>query len=82
MNAVKSPSVAALATGEWENGGGALALDNRTLLPDDVIAVQVTHYRVGQYRYTDLGDAMAQHHRQTCAVTAENGDQVSRNRTS
>lgn len=52
-------------TGAWENEGGALASPDQPMLPDGVIAIPVTHYRVGQYTYTSLDDAMAQYRRQS-----------------
>jgi len=52
-------------TGTWENEGGALASPGSPVLPDGVIAIPVTHYRVGQYTYTNIDDAMAQYRRQS-----------------
>lgn len=52
-------------TGAWENEGGALASPDKPMLPDGVIAIPMTHYRVGQYTYTNLDDAMAQYRRQS-----------------
>lgn len=52
-------------TGVWESEGGALASSDKPLIPEGVIAIQVTHYRVGQYTYTNLDDAMAEYRRQS-----------------
>ncbi len=48
---------------EWEGEGGALAPNRPPALPDEIIAITVTHYRVGPYTYTNLDDAMAQYRR-------------------
>tara|TARA_R110002167_G_scaffold257311_5_gene463760 strand:- start:358 stop:576 length:219 start_codon:yes stop_codon:yes gene_type:complete len=61
---LKSPPAIPQGTGAWENEGGALSPGNPSALPDGVIAIPVTHYRVGPYRYTNLDDAMAQYRRQ------------------
>ena len=34
-------------------------------LPEGIIAITVTHYQVGEFRYTRLEDALAQHRRQS-----------------
>lgn len=61
-----APGVSPPRTGVWENEGGALSpSDTPVKLPDGVIAIAVTHYRVGQYTYTNLDDAMAEYRRQS-----------------
>ncbi|GGD44630.1 hypothetical protein [Croceicoccus pelagius] len=50
--------------GPWENEGGALAPHSSSELPDGITAIPVTHYRVGNYTYTNLRDAMAEYQRQ------------------
>lgn len=45
-------------TGRWENEGGTLHAC--TGLPDGIVAVAITHYRVGPYTYTTLADAAAE----------------------
>lgn len=79
MTESQSQTVAVPGTGAWESEGGALASHIPTLLPDGVIAVPVTHYRVGKYTYTNLNDAMAQNHRQNREVATEKSEHVSRN---
>lgn len=79
MAAAKSPPVADTGTGTWESEGGALSSHNPAILPDGVTAIPVTNYRVGPYTYSNLVDAMAEHHRQNSKVAAENGEHVSRN---
>lgn len=75
----QSQTVTVSGTGAWESEGGALASHDPTLLPDGVVAVSVTHYRVGPYSYTNLDDAMAQYHRLNRELTNEIGEHVSRN---
>jgi hypothetical protein len=79
MAAAQSPPVAVPGTSAWDSEGGSLDLHNPTILPDGVIAVPVTHYRVGSYTYTNLDDAMAQYHRLNREITTEKGEHVSRN---
>ena len=55
---------AAAGNGRWENEGGALAPRPSFELPNGIAAISVTHYRVGQYAYTNLDDAMAEFRRQ------------------
>lgn len=52
------------ATREWENEGGSVKPAPSPVLPEGVIAVTVTQYRVGPYIYTSLDDALAEHRRQ------------------
>lgn len=57
---VPSPSERA----EWENEGGSLAEGAKPdALPEGIIAIPVTHYRVGEFTYTNLDDALSQHRR-------------------
>lgn len=51
------------ATRRWESEGGSLSSREESL-PEGILAVSVTHYRVGKYSYTNLDDAMAEHRRQ------------------
>lgn len=51
-------------TARRESEGGALPPCDAPVLPDGIVAIAVTHYRVGAYTYTNLDDAMAQHRRQ------------------
>lgn len=53
-----------------DDNGGALASRVPDTLPPGVTAHLVTHYRVGQYTYTNLDDALAEHRRQTPAKEA------------
>ncbi len=50
-------------TGEWESEGGSLKQDPAGPLPEGIIAVTSTHYRVGPYSYSRLEDALAEHRR-------------------
>ena len=52
-------------TAAWESEGGGLRPKPATDLPEGVIAVISKEYRVGQYRYTNLDDALAEHRRQS-----------------
>lgn len=52
------------ATHQWESEGGSLT-SRQAPLPEGILAVSVTHYRVGKYSYTNLDDAMAEHRRQS-----------------
>ena len=54
----------ASASRKWESDGGSIAGSPDIALPDGVIAITVTQYRVGPYIYTSLEDALAQHRRQ------------------
>ena len=47
-----------------ESEGGSLS-SSEASLPEGIQAVNVTHYRVGNYSYTSLEDAMAEHRRQS-----------------
>ena len=58
------PAASPPRIGTWESEGGALESPDRPVLPDGVTAIAVTHYRVGQYTYTNLDDAMAEYQRQ------------------
>lgn len=51
---------------EWENEGGQLAAvpEPALLLPEGIVATEVTHYAVGPYRYGKLADALAELSRQ------------------
>ncbi len=49
---------------EWESQGSSLT-SCHTSLPEGILAVSVTHYRVGKYSYSNLDDAMAEHRRQS-----------------
>ena len=60
-----TPTANQPGTGTWESEGGALASPDKSVLPDGVAAITVTHYQVGPYTYTKLDDAMAQHRRQS-----------------
>ncbi|WFL78289.1 hypothetical protein P7228_04280 [Altererythrobacter arenosus] len=53
-----------VGTNAWESEGGALKPKPATDLPEGIIAVTSNEYRVGQYRYTNLDDAMAEQRRQ------------------
>lgn len=57
-------------TQEWENEGGAGKPKPPGPLPEGIIAVELTHYRVGKYSYSKLEDALAQHKRQAIAPKA------------
>lgn len=50
------------ATHQWESEGGSLT-SRQEPLPEGILAVSVTHYRVGKYSYTNLEDAMAEYRR-------------------
>jgi hypothetical protein len=51
--------------GDWENEGGALADQPHVpVLPDGIVAVTETYYRVGRYTYLALAEALAEHQRQ------------------
>ena len=50
--------------GAWENEGGSVAPAPEAPLPPGIVAMSVTHYAVGRYRYTQLSDALAEHARQ------------------
>ncbi|MEN7536967.1 hypothetical protein [Aurantiacibacter flavus] len=50
-------------TGAWESEGGSLKPDTPAALPEGIIAVTSVHYRVGQYSYARLEDALAEHRR-------------------
>ena len=52
-------------TGEWVNEGGSLKSNTATQLPEGVIAVTSTRYKVGPYSYSRLEDALAEHGRQS-----------------
>ena len=39
-------------------------------LPEGIVAVPVTHYRVGEYLYTSLADAKAEHKRRENAAAS------------
>ena len=52
-------------TAAWESEGGALKPKPATDLPEEIVAVMSYQYRVGQYRYTNLDDALAEHRRQS-----------------
>ncbi|MEL1249279.1 hypothetical protein [Aurantiacibacter gilvus] len=52
-------------TGAWESEGGALKPKPADDLPAGIIAVTANEYRVGQYRYTNLDDALAEQRRQS-----------------
>lgn len=60
-----APSGKAQATNEWENEGGSVKTIPSPTLPEGIIAVAVTQYRVGPYRYSSLEDALAEHRRQS-----------------
>ena len=51
------------STRQWESEGGSLS-SREAPLPEGILAVSVTHYRVGRYSYTNLDDAVAEHRRQ------------------
>lgn len=51
--------------GDWEDEGGSLKDEPKAALPDGIIAITTTRYRVGPYLYSTLDDAMAQHRRQS-----------------
>ena len=51
------------ATRRWESEGGSLSSRDESM-PEGILAVSVTHYRVGKYSYTNLDDAMAEHRTQ------------------
>lgn len=50
-----------------ESRGGAVKPQESVSLPDGVLAIAVTHYRVGPFTYSNLDDAMAQHRRMLAA---------------
>lgn len=50
-------------TNEWESEGGATAVAGPDTIPAGVEAITVTYYRVGDYTYSTLADAMAQYRR-------------------
>lgn len=54
-----------VGTAAWESEGGALKPKPATDLPEGIIAVTSNEYRVGQYRYTNLDDALAEQRRQS-----------------
>ena len=58
------PPAETAATCRWESEGGSVR-SAKTQLPEGIVAVSVTHYRVGPYSYTNLDDAMAEHRRQS-----------------
>ena len=60
----EAPPATVPGTGSWESEGGALAQPASPEIPEGILAVTVTHYRVGPYKYTSLADAMAQYRRQ------------------
>lgn len=64
MTPSKSSAPVPPDTSTWESEGGSLAPRKISTLPDGVIPVPVTHYRVGPYTYTNLDDAMDQYRRQ------------------
>ena len=41
------------------------SISREASLPEGIQAVEVTHYQVGKYSYTNLDDAMAEHRRQS-----------------
>ncbi len=51
-------------TSAWESEGGSLNPNAATRLPDGIIAVTSSHYKVGPYSYSKLEDALAEHSRQ------------------
>lgn len=57
------PASGTPATRQWESEGGSLSSRGESL-PEGILAVSVTHYRVGKYSYTNRDDAMAEHRRQ------------------
>ena len=59
----EQPSPAQRATNEWESEGGAPAAPGPDTIPAEVEAITVTYYRVGDYTYSTLADAMAQYRR-------------------
>ena len=63
MSPSKDPRTISPEAREWESEGGALATHENASLPDEVIPIAVTHYRVGSYTYTNLDDAMAEYRR-------------------
>jgi hypothetical protein len=54
-----------VGTAAWENEGGAIKPRSTTDLPEGVTLVLSNEYWVGQYRYTNLDDALAEHRRQS-----------------
>jgi hypothetical protein len=52
-------------TYEWVNEGGSLKPNAAIRLPEGVIAVASTRYKVGPYSYSRLEDALAEHGRQS-----------------
>ena len=52
------------ATRKWESEGESLSVREASL-PEGIRAFSVTHYRVGEFSYTNLDDAMAEHRRQS-----------------
>ena len=50
-------------TAAWESEGGALKPKPATDLPERIIAVTSTEYRVGQYRSPKLDDALEEQRR-------------------
>lgn len=63
------PAPGTPATRQWESEGGSLSSHEESL-PEGILAVSVTHYRVEKYSYTNLDDAMAEHRRQSDAYIA------------
>jgi hypothetical protein len=64
MASSDAPRVDPAVTGGWEGEGGSIASQGPDGLPDGVAAISVTHYRVGEYLYTNRNDALAEHRRQ------------------
>ncbi|WP_416830357.1 MAG: hypothetical protein ACMUJI_08715 [Erythrobacter sp.] len=59
-----NPTASQPGTGEWESEGGSLKPNDQPRLPDGVTAVTSIQYLVGNYSYTRLEDALAEHQRQ------------------
>lgn len=57
------PAPGTPAIRQWESEGGSLSSREESL-PEGILAVRVTHYRVGKFSYTNLDDAIAEHRRQ------------------
>lgn len=63
-----APVAAAPALTDWESEGGSQSRADRSR--DGIVTCYVAHYRVGDYRYTDMGCAMAELNRQGEAKAA------------
>lgn len=53
----------------WENEGGSITPKPPSSLPEGVTAVESIQYRVGNYSYSKLEDALAEHKRQASKST-------------